>query len=66
MATFPLDYKTPLNFINDFCYLGHIISNNMTSNVDIEEQRRKLCSRGNVMLRKFDFCQIDTKITLFR
>ena len=57
---------TPLNFVDHFCYLGHTISNNMTSNMDIDEQRRKLCSRGNVMLRKFHSCQIDTKIELFR
>ena len=55
-----------LQFVNEFPYLGHIITNDMKDTTDIEHRRRKLCSLGNMITRRFAFCNEDTKFTLFR
>ena len=55
-----------LKFVNEFCYLGHIISSDLSDNADIEQQRRKLCVRGNILIRNFNFCEKETKVQLFR
>ena len=54
-----------LQFVDKFSYLGHTLSNDMSSDADIEQQRRKLCVRGNALVRKFSFCDVQTKIQLF-
>ena len=54
-----------LQFVNEFCYLGHTLTSNMSSDTDIEQQRRKLCARGNALIRNFRFCEVSTKIQLF-
>ena len=55
-----------LGFVNEFCYLGHIISHDLSDNADIEQQRRKLSVRGNILLRNYNFCEKGTKIQLFK
>ena len=56
----------PLCFVDEFTYLGHIISSDRSDDADIMSQNRKLCARGNMIIRKFKFCSMDTKCTLFR
>ena len=55
-----------LQFVNEFPYLGHIITNDSNDNADIEDKRRKLCALGNMITRRFAFCNRDTKLVLFR
>ena len=55
-----------LQFVNEFPYLGQIITRTMTDNNDIEHRRRKLCALGNMVTRRFAFCNHDTKMVLFR
>ena len=55
-----------LQFVNEFPYLGHIITNTLKDNTDIEHKRRKLCALGNMVTRRFAFCNIDTKLVLFQ
>ena len=55
-----------LQFVTEFPYLGHIISNDLNDNPDIEQKRRKLCALGNMVTRRFAFCNRDTKLALFR
>ena len=55
-----------LQFVKEFPYLGHIITNDMKDTTDIEHRRRKLCALGNMITRRFAFCNEDTKFTLFR
>ena len=55
-----------LEFVNEFPYLGHIISSDLKDNTDIENRRRKLCALGNMITRRYGFCNIDTKILLFQ
>ena len=55
-----------LQFVTQFPYLGHIITNDLKDDADIEHRRRKLCALGNMITRRFAFCNRDTKLTLFR
>ena len=55
-----------LEFVKEFPYLGHIITNDLKDTADIEHRRRKLCSIGNMITRRFAFCHQDTKFLLFR
>ena len=47
-------------------YLGHIITNDLTDDADIDRQVKKLYAQGNSILRKFHMCSWDVKLTLFR
>ena len=47
-------------------YLGHIITNDLTDDADIDRQVKKLYAQGNSILRKFHMCSWDVKPTLFR
>ena len=55
-----------LQFVDEFPYLGHIITRDLKDGTDIEHRRRKLCAVGNMISRRFAFCNTDTKMTLFR
>ena len=47
-------------------YLGHIITNDLADDADIDRQVKKLYAQGNSILRKFHMCSWDVKLTLFR
>ena len=47
-------------------YLGQFITNDLSDNLDIERQCKKLYIQGNIIMRKFYMCSLDVKITLFR
>ena len=55
-----------LREVSSVKYLGHVISNNLSDDLDIERQRRQLYAQGNTILRKFHMCSIQVKLTLFR
>ncbi|XP_063544877.1 uncharacterized protein LOC134753045 [Cydia strobilella] len=57
---------TPLERVNGFKYLGHIVSSDMKDNMDIERERRALSVRANMIARKFARCTKAVKVTLFR
>ena len=67
-------YKTPpihmnnevIPVVEDFKYLGHILSNNKNDDLDIERQRKKIYAQGNSILRKFHMCSIEVKVELFK
>ena len=69
-----LDIKMPVFKINDECieeveqykYLGHIMCNTLSDDMDILRQRKKIFAQGNSLLRKFYMCSIEVKTTLFR
>ena len=68
------DLNTPPFVLNDgiipivdnYCYLGHIIDNEMNDEKDILRQRKKLYQQGNSIIRKFSICSIDVKLVLFK
>ena len=55
-----------LVYVESFNYLGHTITTKFTDDEDIKKEMRKLCARGNTLIRKFKFCQSTTKCNLFR
>ena len=55
-----------LVYVESFNYLGHTITTKFTDDEDIKKEMRKLCARGNTLIRKFKFCQSATKCNLFR
>ena len=47
-------------------YLGHIISEDLTDDSDIQRQCRKIYAQANMLLRKFSLCSVNVKCALFR
>ena len=52
--------------VNEYTYLGHILCDNLTDDLDIFRQRRKLFIQGNSIMRKFSMCTLDVKLKLFQ
>ena len=55
-----------INTVDKYTYLGHIICNDSSDDMDILRQRRKIYAQGNSIMRKFYMCSDDVKVTLFR
>ena len=55
-----------IQVFNKYTYLGHIITDTLSDDLDIYRQRKKIFSQGNSLLRKFFMCTIEVKSTLFR
>ena len=58
--------STVIEYVNNFKYLGHVVSNNFTDDLDVEREMRNLYIRGNTIARKFSFLSMDTKCSLFK
>ncbi|XP_072948348.1 uncharacterized protein [Epargyreus clarus] len=56
---------TPLKLVNQFKYLGHIVTTDLKDDQDIERERRALSVRVNMLVRRFARCTPKVKITLF-
>ena len=48
-----------------FKYLGHVLTENLSDDLDIERERRALSVRCNMLARRFGRCGADVKLTLF-
>ena len=57
---------TRLSFVDSFNYLGHLLVSDFDDDEDIRKESRKLCYRGNSLIRKFKFCNDDVKCNLFK
>ena len=55
-----------LPYADSYTYLGHIISSDLSDNVDIMRQTRCLYARANTIIRKFNCASLNTKLMLFR
>ena len=55
-----------LLFVDTFNYLGHTITCDFKDDDDMRKEMRKLCYRGNCLVRTFNFCEEDVKSTLFK
>ena len=62
---FQLD-GTPLTFVNDFKYLEHHISCDLSDDLDIRREIRNMFLRTNILIRKFAKCSMVVKLLLFR
>ena len=55
-----------IEVVKKYTYLGHILCDTLSDDLDIFRQRKKIFAQGNSLLRKFYMCTIEVKITLFR
>ena len=55
-----------LQYVDEFSYLGHIISSDGRDDKDILKQFRRQNAVGNMLIRRFGFAHIDIKIQLFK
>jgi hypothetical protein len=46
-------YGEPLHFVDEFVYLGHVITNDLCDDRDIMRKYRSTCVRANILKRKF-------------
>ena len=56
---------TVLSVTQTHRYLGHIITNNLSNEADIEDKMRVLYARNNMLRMKFYFCSDQVKNKLF-
>ncbi|XP_063366270.1 uncharacterized protein LOC134654727 [Cydia amplana] len=68
-----VDYVPPIKLhdrelekVDQFKYLGHIITSDLKDDSDIERERRALAVRGNMLARRFAHCTGEVKRTLFK
>ncbi|XP_063391336.1 uncharacterized protein LOC134676881 [Cydia fagiglandana] len=59
-------YGAPLKQVQQFKYLGHWVTDDLSDNLDIERERRALAVRCNMLARRFARCTDKVKVTLFR
>ena len=59
-------YGVPLERVQQFRYLGHILTSDLKDDADIERERRALSVRANMIARRFARSSKGVKITLFR
>lgn len=55
-----------LRRVTKFKYLGHIVTEDLKDDLDMERERRALAVRGNMVARRFAGCSVPVKITLFK
>ena len=55
-----------IKVVHKYTYLGHILTDTLSDDLDILRQRNKIFAQGNSIRRKFYMCSIDVKLTLFR
>ena len=54
-----------LSFVDEYKYLGCILTSNRSDVCDIKRQKRAICVRANMLIRKFAMCSDDVKSQLF-
>lgn len=55
-----------LSRVTSFRYLGHIVTEKLNDNLDIQRERRSLSVRGNMLAHRFAKCTAPVKIALFK
>ena len=55
-----------LSFVEEFRYLGHVMTADCRDNKDIKKQFRRQNPVGNMLVRKFSFAPIEAKTRLFK
>lgn len=55
-----------IQIVTQFKYLGHVVTEDLKDNLDMERERRALAVRGNMLARRFAGCSLPVKITLFK
>ena len=63
-STFPsfqLDDRD-LNYVTEFKYLGHLITNDECDDKDILREVRAMFTRTNILARRFSLCSLPVKL----
>mgnify|MGYP003529796334 FL=1 len=55
-----------LQFVSEFRYLGHIITDQLTDDSDIKREVRNMYIRTNILIRRFSRCSTVVKLRLFK
>jgi len=55
-----------LQYVKQFKYLGHVITEDLTDDAVIQREIRNLFTRTNILLQQFHRCSVAVKCTLFR
>jgi len=55
-----------IQYVAKFKYLGHIITQNLPDDSDIQREIRNMYVRTNMLVRKFYKCSLSVKIILFK
>lgn len=55
-----------LGRVKEFKYLGHIVTEHLKDDSDIERERRAMAVRCNMLARRFSRCSVEVKLTLFK
>jgi len=54
-----------LKYVNEFKYLGHVVSNSQLDDADIHRERKNLFYCCNMLKRRFRKCSVAVKLQLF-
>jgi hypothetical protein len=67
-GVFPLFtlFGQTLEFVPEFCYLGHIINDLLSGDNDISREIRNMFVRMNMLIRRFGRCSRVVKTRLFQ
>jgi len=55
-----------LQYVKTFKYLGHMISDTLSDDDDMQREIRNLFMRCNILARRFAKCSVDVIIVLFK
>ena len=55
-----------LQFVDEFKYLGHCITDTLKDDDDIKREIRNMYIRTNMLIRRFGNCSLNVKLRLFR
>ena len=55
-----------LQYVTEFKYLGHIISESFTDDADIKREICNMFVRTNILIRKYSRCSVSVKTALFK
>lgn len=55
-----------IQYVQNFKYLGHIITDNLMDDLDIQREIKNMFIRTNVLNRRFHKCSVSVKLMLFK
>ena len=58
--------SSSIQYITQFKYLGHVISNSVNDDGDIQREIRNMFIRTNILVRRFSKCSRSVKTALFK
>jgi len=61
-----INLHRPIQYVDNFKYLGHIITQNLSDDSDTQREIRNMYVRTNMLVRKFNKCSLSVKIILFK